>query len=151
MLWRSTCTWVSSGQHPLPCSTGRCNISTWDCPPGTRFGCLHPITALPPLPFLECHMELKSGALLTQSSKCLRKPIGKFLEQSKDSLLDVLRRALAHFLAVPPSQTLLLTRSSCSYYQSLLSLLLLYLGRCVTFNLDPPKIGSPQNDFLWNI
>ena len=56
-----------------------------------------PCGCIPPSPSLECCMELKSGALLTQSSRCLREPIGKFSEQSKDSLSDVLRRALAQF------------------------------------------------------
>ena len=52
------------------------------------------------IPPLECYVELKSGVLWTQSLKCSRGPIGKFLEQFKDSLSDVLRRALEHFLVV---------------------------------------------------
>ena len=105
-------------------STGPCDKSTWDNPPflpstvlGLGLGVSirsQPCGCIPPLPSLECCMELKSGALLTQSSKCLREPIGKFSEQSKDSLSDVLRRALAHFLVAPPFQTLLPTRNSRS-------------------------------------
>ena len=47
-----------------------------------------------------------------QNLKCSRGPIGKLLQQFKDSLSDVVRRALAHFLVVPLSQTLLPIRNS---------------------------------------
>ena len=90
-----------------------------------------PCRCIPPLPSLECYMELKSGVLLTQSLKCLRGPIAKFLERSKDSLLDVLRRALAHFFVVPPSQTLIITYKKLSFLISIAALPLTALPRQV--------------------
>ena len=39
MLWRSTCTWVSSGQHPLPRLTGLYDTSTWGGPDRESLNC----------------------------------------------------------------------------------------------------------------
>ena len=104
--------YVSSGQLPPPQSPGPCDKSTWDAwssffalkHAGTSFRCLHPITTLRLYTIFALPRMLKSGVCSNTELEML--PAGKFLEQSKDSLLDLLRRALTLFLVVPPSQTL---------------------------------------------
>ena len=84
---------------------------------GTRFGCLHPITALRlytsiALPRMLYGAEIwcHTNTELEMLERAHRKP----LEKSKGSLLDVLRKSLVHFSAVQPSQTLLPIRNSRS-------------------------------------
>ena len=111
----STCTWVFSGQHPnrtlQHINLGRSSFFALNRAE-TRFRCRHLITALRLYASIALPRMLFGAEIWCPTNielEMFERAHRKILTTIQG--LDVVRRALAHFLVVPPSQTLLNSRS----------------------------------------